>query len=458
MKNLLCLAALALLLNAARSLLPEGGDVYGVAQTELAFGFVLLSAFLVSDILARIGLPKLVAYVLTGIVAGPHALNLLPAKMTAELDLVSGVAICLIALTAGGELSFRRIRPLWRTIAALALWGVLGTALALTIALYALSPWLPFLRTLHPAALFGFCTMLGVALSAQSPAVVMGLLSETKAEGAFSRTILGTVVMSDLLVIGLFGLVSAVARAALGGESSVGQTALGIAWELFGSLGGGAFLGLLLTLYLKKIRDGAQVFVTLMCIVVAELAVPVHLDPLIVMLSAGLVVANFSEEEASRLVRDLETVALPVYIVFFATAGATLRLDVLADVAPIALLLVILRGASLWLFGVIATGSTGASAEIRRWGWTGMLPQAGLALALALLVQRGFGFEGEGASALLLGVIAINELVMPILLRVALLRSGDAGTHVVEPDSSMPPAVSEASTSSHGGSGFAAHD
>ena len=36
MKNLLCLAALALLLSAARSLLPEGGDAYGVAQTELA--------------------------------------------------------------------------------------------------------------------------------------------------------------------------------------------------------------------------------------------------------------------------------------------------------------------------------------------------------------------------------------------------------------------------------------
>ncbi|MDH4281679.1 MAG: sodium:proton exchanger, partial [Myxococcales bacterium] len=174
------------------------------------------------------------------------------------------------------------------------------------------------------------------------------------------------------------------------------------------------------------------------CIVVAELAVPVHLDPLIVMLAAGLVIANFSEQEASRLVRDLEGVALPVYIVFFATAGASLRLDVLAGVAPIAALLVALRGASLWLFGAIATRLTGASAEIRRWGWVGLLPQAGLALALALLVQRGFGALGERASALLLGVIALNELVMPILLRAALLRSGEAGAHAVERDSMAP--------------------
>jgi len=438
MKNLLCLIALLLLLSAARSLLPEGADVHGVAQTELAFGFVLLGAFLVSEILARAGLPKLVGYILAGIAAGPHAFNLLPAKMTDALDLVSGVAICLIALTAGGQLSFRRIRPLWRTIASLTFWCVLGTAIALSTTLYALSPWLPFLQALHPAAMLAFCVVLGVALSAQSPAVVMGLLSETRAEGNFSRTILGTVVMGDLLVIGLFGFVSAVARAALGGESNVGETAISIAWELFGSLGVGALLGLLLAVYLLKIREGTRVFAMLLCIVVAELAVPVHLDPLIVMLASGLVIANFSEQEASRLVLDVEGVALPVYIVFFATAGASLRLDVLAGVAPVAVLLVALRVASFWFFGAIATRLTGASAVIRRWGWVGLLPQAGLALALALLVQRGFSALGERASALLLGVIALNELVMPILLRAALLRSGEAGALAVERDSMAP--------------------
>lgn len=441
MKNFLCLVALALLLSAARSLLPEGGDIHGVARTELGFGFVLVSAFLVSEIFAEAGLPKLVGYMLAGILAGPHAFNLLPTRMTSELDLVSGVAICLIALTAGGELNFRRIGSLWKTIAALTSWSVVGTTLALTAALYSLSPWLPFVETLHPAALLAFCLMLGVTLSAQSPAVVMGLLSETRAEGSFSRTILGAVVVGDLLVIGLFGLVSAVARVALGGEGGVGQAALGIAWQLFGSLGAGGFLGLLLTLYLSKIREGVQVFVMLMCIVVAELAVPVHLDPLIVMLSAGLVVSNLAEPNATRLVRDLEAISLPLYVVFFAMAGATLRVDVLLGMAPIALLLVILRGASFWAFGAIATSSIGAPSHIRRWGWTGMLPQAGLALALALLVQREFGLAGEGASALLLGVIAINELVMPVLLRMALLRSGEAGARVVESDS-MPPAVS----------------
>jgi hypothetical protein len=67
-----------------------------------------------------------------------------------------------------------------------------------------------------------------------------------------------------------------------------------------------------------------------------------------------------------------------------------------------------------------------------------MLPQAGLALALAMLVQREFGSEGEAAGALLLGVIAINELIAPILLRVALVRSGEAAARPAETDSIVP--------------------
>jgi Kef-type K+ transport system membrane component KefB len=171
---------------------------------------------------------------------------------------------------------------------------------------------------------------------------------------------------------------------------------------------------------------------------VAELATPVHLDTLIVMLSAGLVLANLNASGSAPLLEELEAVSLPVYIVFFATAGATLRLDILVGVAPAAALLVVLRGSSFWLFGTMATRSTGASVKVRRWAWVGMLPQAGLALALALLVQREFGPHGHAASALLLGVVAINELATPILLRVALVRSGEASAKAMERDSMLP--------------------
>ena len=436
MKNLLILVALGSLVHTAQTLLPIGGDAHGAAGTALAFGLLLLVAFVSGDILARLRLPKLVGYILAGIAIGPHALGFVSANMIVQLDLIEGVAICLIALTAGGELNLGRLRPLLPTIVALTGWAVVGTSVLLGLALFFAAPRLGFLEGLEDTTLLAFCGMLGVVLSAQSPAVVMAMLSETRSDGPVSRTMLGTVVIADLVVIVLFSGASAVVRSLMTGEGDAAGTARTIAWELFGSMGSGIVVGILLAYYLRKVRRDASLFVVLLCIIVAEITTRVSLDPLIVMLSAGLVIANFVESDASSLVHDLQAASLPLYLVFFAVAGTTLHLDLLFEFGAIAAILVALRALGFGLGGAIATRQTRSTVEIRRWAWTGLLPQAGLALALALVVQRSFGDWGKGASALLLGVIAMNELFMPIVLRNALLRSGEAMVR-----SSVAPAV-----------------
>jgi hypothetical protein len=74
----------------------------------------------------------------------------------------------------------------------------------------------------------------------------------------------------------------------------------------------------------------------------------------------------------------------------------------------------------------------GAPDSVRRYAGFGMLPQAGLALSLALLFVREFPKFGEDAGALVFGVVTLNELVCPVLYRLALLRSGEAGRAAVE--------------------------
>jgi hypothetical protein len=78
------------------------------------------------------------------------------------------------------------------TIVALAGWTILGTATVLAFTLYELGSMLPFLSELNTSGKVAISAMLGIVLSAQSPAVVMALLNETRAEGNLSRTILGT--------------------------------------------------------------------------------------------------------------------------------------------------------------------------------------------------------------------------------------------------------------------------
>lgn len=443
MRNVLIVLVLGALVHAVRAFRPHSGELSGVAGTALAFGFFLLAAFYAGRVFSSLRLPKIVAYVVTGMVAGPHVLELITEPMVRGLGLVSGVAVCLIALTAGGELNLRRIRPLLRTIASLSFFAVLGTCIALTALVWAMRPMLPFLDDLHGTHLIAMCAMLGVALSAQSPAVVMALFSEMRADGPVSRTILGTVVIADLVVIVLFGVTSSLVQSSSGAAPSAGSTALGIAWELGGSMIAGVIVGALLALYIRFAKIHIALFVLLLCVVVAEVGRRIHLDPLIVMLAAGLFLENATRGGAAKLVHDIESASLPVYLVFFAVAGAGIHLDVLGVLGIPAAIIVIARAASFWLGSRIAGATARAEPLVRRWAFAGLLPQAGLALALALLIARTVPGIGEEASALILAVIAVNELLMPVVLRRALVASGEAGQRAEEDFDAPPPTTAE---------------
>ena len=82
-----------------------------------------------------------------------------------------------------------------------------------------------------------------------------------------------------------------------------------------------------------------------------------------------------------RLHRAIDESSLPVYVVFFAVAGATIHLDVLAVVGAPAVLLVCVRALGFLVGSRIATALAGSPETVRRYAGLGLLPQAGLALA-----------------------------------------------------------------------------
>ena len=76
----------------------------------------------------------------------------------------------------------------------------------------------------------------------------------------------------------------------------------------------------------------------------------------------------------------------------------------------------------------------------------GMLPQAGIALALANLVRTRFGAWGEQLGTLVLGTVVVNEMVGPIAWRTALARAGEIGKREQAPAAAAPDAPPDAAT------------
>jgi Kef-type K+ transport system membrane component KefB len=309
------------------------------------------------------------------------------------------------------------------------MFAVIGSMFAIAGVLFLMRPWLPdVFAKLEFVPSLVVCLAIGVALSAQSPAVVMAMLSETRAEGPLSRTMLASVVVADLTVITVFSIVLAITGAVIGGNIDVTGTALEVGWELLGSVVFGSIIGVLIGRYLLYVKNGASLFAMMVCVVVAEIAPKVHLDVLIVLLAAGVTLRNFSKADATALLHKFEAAQLPVFLVFFALAGSHLNIQKLwASIIPVALI-ALTRASSFFVGARFACKITHADPVITKYAWFGLVPQAGLALALANVLRNNFADSfGNGAAIILLGVVGFNECIAPIILRVMLMRSGEAG-------------------------------
>ena len=423
--NLLMLLLFAGLTHATRSFIADSEP--GSSGTSLAFGYLLVSGYFAGRVVAHFGLPKLTGYLLLGVIVGPPGLGLVSRSMLDSLSLVNGMAIAMIALTAGTELELARIKPLWRTVVGISGCAVLGTIVWLCVTIWLARPLLPFFASLGTSQAVSVTLVLAIVLVAQSPAIVVALHDELRADGTMTRSILAVVVLADLLVILLFALASAAARSTLGASADVLHTVAVVGWEIGGSIAVGLVVGALLILYMRHVKADAPLMLLLTTFVVAEIGGRLGLDPLLVALAAGALVRNGSDV-ADELHHHLQVSALPVYVLFFCVAGANLQTDALAVVWLPATLIASVRAVGLFFGSRIGARLAGAPEVVQRFGGYGLLPQAGLAQALALLFSRTFPEFADEAGTLVLAVVTLNVLIPPVAYRLALSRSGEADT------------------------------
>ncbi len=420
---LLLLLAIGGLMHVARSF----SSVSGVSATELSFGFLLLTAYFTARLVSQLRLPKLTGYLLAGVIAGPFVLGLVTHEMADSLKVVNGVATCILGLTAGAELNLKRVRPVMATLRALTVITVIGAIAVIAGVLFAIRSMVPMFAAMSTTQSLAACAVIAVALTPQSPAVVLAMISETRADGPLSQMMLASVVVADLVVVLCYAIAAAVAGAVIGNGVDVVDLALSVSWQLLGSVGFGVAIGMLIGGFVRSVQQRAQLFSLVICVVVAEIGSRVHLDPLVVMLAAGIWLENFSRADASALLDGFESAQLPVFLVWFALSGTKLDLVQLGETLVPVLILAAARAGWLFVGSRIACAITAAPPVVARFSWIGLVPQAGLSLALIAVIQNNFPSFGGDAGVMILSLLGVNLLIAPVALRSALIRSGEAG-------------------------------
>ena len=416
---------LALLLLAMAMIKPLGEP--GRAETLLSFGFLILAAYTVGEIASAVRLPKIVGYLMAGLLFGPDLLGIVSKLATIQLAPVSRLAIALIAFLAGAELEWAEVRRRGVTIL-----KILGAELAicfvaLVALLLALRPFVTFLEGTSTAAAIALAVLFASVAIVHSPAVTMALLTETRAKGDVARTTLGVVLVADVAVILLFTGALAVARAVAPSAGGAADASfLLVAWEILGSIVVGAALGGVVSLYLRFVQRELFLFALVATMFGAELARLLHVETLLTLLVAGFVAENTTEHQGKELREAMERAAAPVFVVFFALAGAKLGIGQIVAMAPIAIPVVLVRMLAIRTGTIAGARWAGLPRERGRLVWMGLVSQAGVAIGLSSVIAEAYPERGPAIAALFLAVIAINETLGPVLFRNALVKAGEA--------------------------------
>jgi Kef-type K+ transport system membrane component KefB len=409
------------------------------ARATLALGFLLLAAQLGGDIARRARLPRITGYLLLGFAAGPAWLGLVRPDEVAALRFISDAAVALIAFAAGSELTLEALRADRTTITRLATGAIVAPFVVVAAVVFSVGLWFPI--TVHQPVgdRLAVALVLGTVAAASSPAVTMAVISELDARGPFARAILSVTIAKDVAVIALLALVLALARPL----TSAGALNLMVAWtaltQLLGSVAVGTALGYALAAYLRRFQRDMPLFLVAVAFVAAEVAQLIHLETMLIALAAGFYLENFSRVEGERLRGALRRGSLPVYVVFFALAGAGLQVEALTDLWPWVLLVAGLRAVALRVGVRWAGRDPGVSPVLARQGWLGLISQAGVTLGLAAAARRAFPEWGISLETMIVAMIGVHELVGPICFRWALRLAGEIkeGEHVgekTEPD------------------------
>lgn len=433
--------ALALLLALGLAAWARGYATTAVqpgSATAFALGVTLLAATLAGTLFERLRLPRVSGYLVFGLACGPYGADILDGDMARELQLVNGLAVALIAFVAGLEIDAVRLRP---RIGGLLRLGAAAIALPLAAcfaALWAAWPWLPVAPEAEGLARLALALLLAVIVVSFSPTVTVAVIAESRARGPLSETILAVVVLADLALIVGFTLALQLVRPALGAAAGdVGFVSL-VGWEIFGSFAFGGLLGAGFALYVRFVGRELTLALLGLCATLALLGTRFHFEPLLSALAAGLVLQNLAPTLGARLREAVERGSLPVLVVFFAAAGASLRLEALAALVPAVAALSVLRGVAVREACRLGSRWGGLDPVVGQRVWQGLVSQAGVTLGLALLVASEFPDWGARLQALVIGLVCVHEVIGPVLFRRALERAGEVGRADEIPEAARP--------------------
>jgi Kef-type K+ transport system membrane component KefB/mannitol/fructose-specific phosphotransferase system IIA component len=398
-------------------------DLLAQAGPLLILAIVILVGVLLGGVARRIGLPGITGQILAGILMGRAGLDLFGEDELHSLEPITHVALGLIAVTVGAHLNIQRLRNAGRRLV-----FMLFTESLVTPAVVLLAVWGFFGQSLEMAILLAAVSI------ATAPATIVAVVKENRAKGVFVKTLIATVALNNMACIVAFEVARAAAGYWHGHHLSSGSEAdllTGPVAEIIAAVGIGALVALAMDQFARvavrsdRVATGAVVALML----TTGLATTLGVSPMLACVVLGLVQTNITKTRSHLVDSVFADFEPAILAIFFTLAGMHLTTEHLGAAGGVAVVYFAARFGGKLLSADLAMRLAGATDRVRRYLGLALIPQAGVAVGLVIVIQGDPGFEHLAGlfSAVVLSVVTVNEIVGPVLTRFALMRTGEAG-------------------------------
>ncbi|MCE0492484.1 cation:proton antiporter [Vibrio salinus] len=344
----------------------------------LILGLLFLTGWTAHIISSKAHIPRVTILLCIGVISGPAGFNLIPEEFAQYFGTVSHLALAMVGFLLGESFAGRDIvSQRWHIL-------LISLGVSLVPAIFV------FLFVLLISSNPILSLVLAGISTATDPAATIDVVREFKARGPLSKMLKSVVAIDDAWGIIIFSLLIVIAGNINNGGHDLSYI-MGAAWEILGALLLGFLIGLPMSYFIGRNRAGEPTIVEAMgfVFICGGAAIYLHVSYLLACMMLGATVSK-KAKHVERPFYDIETVSEPFLVIFFILSGISLDLSTLNPLILIILGYIVARtlgkilGARL--FSVLVKSQP---IIIRHLGGC-LLPQAGVAIGMALLASEQF--------------------------------------------------------------------
>ena len=383
------------------------------AEILITLGGILLLG-LATDMLGRkTFLPRITLLLIFGVFIGRHGLDLIPDSFSNYFDMIADMTLLIVGFLIGGKLAENYGRKAITKVIIISVIAAVGTTAVV------------FAGLVFIGAPLDIAILLGCIASATAPTATVDVIMESDFKGPFADTLLAIVALDDAWGLILFSIGMAIVTE-MTSLIDVVPLAIYILKEIGGAIGLGILLGLPAAYLTGRIKPGQPMLAEALGIVFlcGGLAIGMEVSFLIAAMTTGFVVARFAKHHEYPF-HAIENVEWLFMAIFFVLAGESLEFHAVRQAGLIGGMYILLRGAGKMIGSWLGCKTAKTDPKTRRWMGAALLPQAGVAIGMALVAANHFPENRQMFLSIVISATIFFEIIGPVFSRLA-LRYGQA--------------------------------